>query len=314
MSEAGEPPGAARRAGWFKRALPIAISLALVTALWWRVDVGAILAAAADARPEWLLGGLLAVLPLTLGIALRFKWLTGAAIGLPITARLILAASTLNLFLPSKMGDLAKAWVLERHHGFERKFAISLVVFEKLLDLLALLAVGAVTLLAMGPRDPVFLGGAGLVTAGLIVLCLAISPLAERVPVPRLLGGFAAEWHGLIRWFWSRPGRALGTIGFSLLLWAGHLAQVWMFAHALGPVPLVPAMGAATLSIIVGLLPFTIAGIGTRDLAIVFFFGAWLSPAQCAALGMLVTLRYVLPAVAGLPFVNDYWRPAEAKA
>jgi uncharacterized membrane protein YbhN (UPF0104 family) len=291
--------------------LPVAVSLLLVAALWWQVDTDAILAAMRAAKPLWLIAGVLAVVPLTLGSAVRFQWLCRAAIGTALAGRLILAACTLNLFLPSKMGDLAKAWVLERRHGFERKFALSLVIFEKLLDLLALLAVGAVTLIAMGPRDPVFLSGAGLVAAGLLLLCVVLSPLAARFPVPNLLRPFAGEWHGLIRWFWSRPSRALGTIGFSVLLWAGHLAQFWLFAHALGPVPLVPAMGAATLSILVGLLPFTMAGIGTRDLAIVFFFQQWLSPAQCAALGLLATLRYLLPAIAGLPFVSDYWRRPE---
>lgn len=49
-------------------------------------------------------------------------------------------------------------------------------------------------------------------------------------------------------------------------------------------------------------------------MAIVYFFRAWLSPAQCAALGMLATLRYLLPAIVGLPFVSDYWKPAERAA
>ena len=49
------------------------------------------------------------------------------------------------------------------------------------------------------------------------------------------------------------------------------------------------------------------AGIGTRDAAIVYFYRGWLTPGQAAVLGVLATLRYVLPALAGLPFMRDFW-------
>jgi uncharacterized membrane protein YbhN (UPF0104 family) len=72
-------------------------------------------------------------------------------------------------------------------------------------------------------------------------------------------------------------------------------------------------MAASTLAILAGLLPFTMGGIGIRDLAIVYFYHQWLSLPQCAALGLLATLRYLLPAVAGLPFVSDDWRAPEPR-
>jgi len=297
-----------------KRALPIAVSLLLLVALWWRVDVHAIARAAGAARPAWLIAGLLTVVPLTWGTAVRFQWLSRTAIGAGLAARLILAASTLNLFLPSKMGDLAKAWVLERRHGFERKFAVSLVVFEKLLDLGSLLVWGVLALAWMRPGDPLYLGAAAVLVLALLFLAFLMTPLSARVPLPARLGAFAGQWHELVRWFWSDGRRASATLGLSVALWAGHLAQMWLFAQALGSVPLAGSMAAATLAILVGLLPFTMAGIGTRDLAIVYFYHDWLSPAQCAALGMLATLRYLLPAIAGLPFVSDYWRKAEHQA
>jgi glycosyltransferase 2 family protein len=291
-----------------KRALPLAVSLALLAVLWWQVDADAILRAAQAARPEWLIAGVLAVVPLTWGTALRFQWLSRTRIGTGLAARLILAASTLNLFLPSKMGDLAKAWVLDRRHGFDPKFALSLVVFEKLLDLASLLAWGVLALAWMGGGDPLFLAAAALLALALAALGALLSPLATWIPVPGRLASFAAQWHELVRWFWGERRRALATLALSLALWAGHLAQLWLFARALGQVPLLGSMAASTLSILAGLLPFTMAGIGTRDVAIVYFYQDWLSPAEGAMLGMLATLRYLLPAIAGLPFVSDYWR------
>jgi uncharacterized protein (TIRG00374 family) len=182
------------------------------------------------------------------------------------------------------------------------------VVFEKLLDLAALLIMGVVAIAWMRPDDPRFVIGALVLAAALLALGVLMTPLSSRLPMPARLNAYARQWHELVGWFWSDRRRAGATVTLSLALWAGHLAQLWLFARALGQVPLVASMAAATLSILAGLLPFTMAGVGTRDLAIVYFYHDWLSPAQCAALGMLATLRYLLPAIAGLPFISDYWR------
>lgn len=291
-----------------KRALPVVVSLALIAFLWWSVDVAAIARAMASAKPAWLIAGILAVVPLTWGTALRFQWLSRTAIGTGTAGRLILAACTLNLVLPSKMGDLAKAWVLERRYSFDRGLAVPLVVFEKLLDMAALLVCGLAALVWLGHPEPIYLLATAALAGALALCVVALTPLAAKVPVPQRFQRYTAHWFDLVQWFWADRGRATATLALSLLLWAGHLAQLWLFARALGPVPLADSMAAATLSILAGLLPFTMAGIGTRDLAIVYFYHAWLSPAQCAALGLLATLRYLLPAIAGLPFVGDYWQ------
>lgn len=308
------------------RAFSIAISLLILGLLWWRVDVLAIVDAARGADPLWLAAGVCAVIPLTVGTALRFRMLSRTALGMGAAMRLILSASTLNLFLPSKLGDLAKGWVLGRRYGYDPGLALALVVFEKLLDLASLLFWGVLALLWMRPHDPLFLAGAAVSALMLMLLAAMLSPWAAAMGLARLAhllparlaapaATMAEQWRGLTGWFWGERRRAIHTILLSLMLWAGHLAQFWLFTRALGVVPLIGNMAAATLSILAGLLPFTMAGIGTRDAAIVYFYHGWLSPGQCAMLGVLATLRYVLPALAGLPFVGDYWhrrRGAEA--
>ena len=114
------------------------------------------------------------------------------------------------------------------------------------------------------------------------------------------LRGFADHWDEAIAWFWLDRARAVRQILLSLIIWAGHLGQMWLFVRAIGPaIPFVDNMAMATLAILVGLMPFTIAGIGTRDAAIVLLYGAWLRPGQAAVLGVLATSRYLLPALAG---------------
>jgi len=299
-----------------KRLVPLAVSFTILTFLWWRVDFRAIMNAAAAADPLWLAAGIFAVGPLTAGSAWRFCMLSRTRIGLGVAMRLILSSATLNLFLPSKMGDLAKAWVLDRKLGFDPQLAVALVLLEKLLDLASLLAWGVFALLWMQPAGLVYQGAAAVVGLALLLVCGLMSPWGAALWVPARLRSFFDQWRQLLHWFWSDISRALSTISLSLALWAGHLVQFWIFAQALGQVSLIGNMAAGTLSILAGLLPFTVAGIGTRDAAILFFYRPWLGPGACAMLGVLATLRYVLPALAGIPFMSDYWhrRPASEEA
>lgn len=308
-----------------KRLIALLVSLAILAWLWWSVDVAAIAAAARAADPFWLGLGLLAVVPLTLATSWRFRMLSRVPIRLGSATRLILSASTLNLFLPSKMGDLAKSVVLMRRYGFEGKLAVALVVLEKALDLAALLFWGVLALLWVARGEALLLLAAAGITAGLVLLMLLVSPFAIAPRMMEMLGrllpgkagraasGFAGEWRSVTGWFWS-GGRAARTILLSLALWAAHLAQFWLFAQALGEVPFLDNMAFATLAILAGLLPFTMAGVGTRDAAIVIFYAPWLTAGQGAVLGVLATLRYVLPALAGLPFVKDFWERREKAA
>lgn len=302
-----------------KKIVGLIVSAAIVAFLWWRVDFNAIVAAMrqADALRLWL--GIACVVPLTVVTAWRFGLLTRTGLPVAASARLVLSASTLNLVLPSKMGDLAKALVLRNRYGFDGQLSVSLVVLEKAIDLAALLFWGVIALVIVADGPLYWLAAVAL--AGLLgVLVLLLSPF-RFVPallqwvggiapgkIGRAIGEFADKWAETTGWFWQTRGRAALVWGVSIALWAGHLVQIWMFAAALSPaVPLVGSMAAATLAILAGLLPFTMAGVGTRDAALIVLFAPWLSGAQGAALGVLATLRYLMPAIAGLPFMGDYW-------
>jgi uncharacterized protein (TIRG00374 family) len=309
-----------------KRLLGLAVSLALLAGLYAVVDLEALAAAVRQADPAWLAAGLSLVVPLTLLTARRFTLVSrGAAVGLAEASRLVLASSTLNLFLPSKMGDLAKSVVLTRRHGMERTLSVAVVVLEKTLDMVSLLFWGIAGILYVSFSDARMLLALAPVGMLFLVLLLLISPLGASAGLARFAGRFlpekvrgildrfSADWTGIVGWFWQRPGRALGVVALSVFIWAMHMGQFWLFTRALGgAVPLLDNMAFATLSILVGLLPFTFAGVGTRDAAIVLFYAPYLSPGQGAFLGILATIRYLLPAVAGVPFVSEFYRGQES--
>src|SRR5205085_9916362 len=70
--------------------------------------------------------------------------------------RLILVASVLNLVLPSKMGDIAKAYFMRDRGQLPGSLALSLVVFEKACDMLSLLLWCAFGLFFYPAKDALF--------------------------------------------------------------------------------------------------------------------------------------------------------------
>ena len=314
-----------------KRLVSLAVSAAILALLWDSVDPAAIWAAAGSADPAWFWAAVACTIPLTLATAWRYAALSSGSVGAAEAMRLILAASTLNMVLPSKMGDLAKAWILRRDGTMGGGRALALVVLEKLLDLWSLVAVGALALTLTRPALP---GGEASLALALLVLWggsigLLLPMLAgRRVLVPLLavskplgklhakLTALVADWDDLIGGFWQRPTRALAMLTGSLALWVGHMVQIWLFASAIGTVPLALTMAFAVIAILAGLLPFTFAGVGTRDAALVVLFAPYLDGGGAALLGLCATLRYLIPAIAGLPFVSAFWqaRPKDEAA
>ena len=303
-----------------RKLIGLAVSAAILVLLYAFIDVRGILAAARATDGAWLAAGLLFVVPLTLLTAWRFTLLvSGTRLGFLEANRLILAASTLNLFLPSKLGDLAKGHVLSRRHQMKPSLSFAIVVLEKALDMMSLLVWGMFGIAVVGLDQPPLLLLLLPVGGGALAIALLISPwrllpfildrLGHLLPA-KLRGGlqaFATSWQEMSEWFWQRRVRALGVVGLSLMIWGAHLFQFWLFCRALGgEVPMLENAAFATLSILVGLLPFTFAGVGTRDAAIVYFYAPYLSAQQAALLGILATLRYVIPAIAGAPFIADF--------
>jgi glycosyltransferase 2 family protein len=303
-----------------RKLIGLAVSALILALLYAFVDVGALVRAARQADRWWLAAGILFVVPLTLLTSWRLTLLVAEVrLGFLESNRLILAASTLNMFLPSKLGDLAKSGVLARRHGLKPSLSFAVVVLEKALDMASLLLWGVFGLVVVGWDRPPMLLFLAPVGAGLALLAALIGPFrllpfllvrfGRWVPgkVARLVANFAGSWGEVCDWFWREPRHAAGVLALSVLIWGAHLFQFWLFCRALGAaVPILENAAFATLSILVGLLPFTFAGVGTRDAAIVYFYAPYLDPGAAAVLGILATLRYLVPAVLGAPFVADF--------
>jgi uncharacterized protein (TIRG00374 family) len=121
------------------------------------------------------------------------------------------------------------------------------------------------------------------------------------------------SWQEMQNYFWSDKKQLLKISLTSIFIWFLHLLQIWLFILALKAwVPFLTNLALSPLAILAGLLPLTFAGVGTRDAALVLFYQPYFAATTAAALGLLCTSRYFLPALGGLPFLSQYLATIQA--
>jgi hypothetical protein len=304
-----------------KRLISIIISLIILALIYTRIDFAELVEALQNSHAGWMLVAIAMTIPLVMLTAWRLQQLIPSGERLPFgeAVRLILAASGLNLVLPSKMGDIAKAYFMQQRGYLTGSLALSLVIFEKACDMLSLLVWCVFGLILYTDKDGLFWVLTGCVALGLGLGLLLLGSerfarlffnLGRRFTPGRFrpkLENLQGSWLEMHTYFWQDQARLNRVFAISLFIWFLHLSQIWLFILALRAwVPLLTNLALAPLSILAGLLPLTFAGVGTRDAAVILFYNPFLTTPTAAALGLLFTLRYLLPGLGGLPFLSQY--------
>lgn len=255
------------------RVAKITISAALLIALLRAANWPEVFAAARGLDAAWLGLSLLLFVPQTVVSAWRWRRLVApfSSLSLVESARDTLAASALNLLLPAKTGDFSKAAWLPSLSVRERTQAGGRIVVEKLSDVACLFV-----FIALGLEHTLALAVAAALGAALLVLGwrdLRMPPERRWTPI------------------------AAGTV----LLWCLHLAQVAAFLEAAGVhTPLLANLVRVPLALFAGLMPGTFCGVGARDSALVWLYADTAPAATMAVVGLLTSLRYLVPGAAGI--------------
>jgi uncharacterized membrane protein YbhN (UPF0104 family) len=298
--------------------IALVISVGLLAALYSTLDMYTLGSVLSAADPVKLVLSLLLIGVLVPVSAMRLKMFADAAqlplsIHTAVTATLV--ANTLNLALPAKLGDLAKATMLSGEARTLLLPALSLSAYEKLADLFAVFCWGAIALAASRRPDPWVLISVAAIISGLISLLVSSAPVRiagtiielTRLPMPGGAIRLMDSWVSFVNAVVADRKKLLAGIVLSLSIWAGHFLQILLMAWAIGVSRDWLSMFAVLPMVIVaGLVPLTLAGIGTRDAAIVLLLGPIIGAETAAALGVLFWLRYLIPGLAGLPLIGRY--------
>lgn len=294
----------------------VAASATLLVLLYRSMDVRQIWRALLGADPYWVVVSIGLILPITVLRALRFYVVAppGAVAGPGDALRLTLVASALNVVLPAKTGDLIKSYFVAQRSATPAGVAVSIVVYERLCDVFALIVWCLAGWLVGRPQVPglpswfwwllAALGAA----CGLLISSERAAALWHRVAVRTLpwrklrrVRDMAAGWPQLLQ---ALRGRRRRIVGFSLFLWLAHLFQIWLFTVALSvDVTFTVCASLSAVALMAGQLPLTFAGIGTRDLALVVLLSRYAAPESAAAMGILIATRGLVPPLVGMPLM-----------
>ncbi|AFZ37410.1 hypothetical protein Sta7437_3928 [Stanieria cyanosphaera PCC 7437] len=303
-----------------KRFISIVISVAILIIIYSQIELTKLLAIFKNCDLFWMIISLGMVIPLTLFTSWRLQQLIPQEKNLSFIEanRLILGSSVLNMVLPSKMGDIAKAYFMRERNNVSGSLSLAIVIFEKACDLLSLLLWCVFGLLVYPAKDHLFWLMTIIITGGLIIGILLLSShqfadlffkLSAKIAPRKLakkLNNMRLAWQEMHHYFWDNKQQLLLITVTSIFIWFLHLLQIWLFIIALKAyAPFIASLALSPLSILAGLLPLTFAGVGTRDAALIFFYQPYFNQATAAALGLLCTSRYFLPAVIGLPFLGQ---------
>lgn len=312
-----------------KKIISLTVSLLILAIIYSKIDFSGLIQIFQNCSAFWMSVSLGMVVPLTALTAWRLQQLAPAGTRLEFAEanRLILVASTLNMVLPSKMGDIAKAYFMRNslrnsfppRSNLNSSLSLSLVIFEKACDMLSLLLWCAFGLLLYPQKDWLFWIMTISIASGFVagVLLLSYRRFAQLffVSVSRFapkklklkLDKLRFSWNEMHDYFWSDKTQLAKITATSIFIWFCHLLQIWFFILALkAQTPFLANLALSPLAILAGLLPLTFAGVGTRDAALILFYQPYFDAQTGAALGLLCTSRYLIPALAGLPFLGKY--------
>ena len=202
---------------------------------------------------------------------------------------------------PARSGDLLKAFCLRKE--IKPMVVAGSVLSERILDLISLSMFSLVGGILLHIPLIIYLSVALLVL--LVVAVVFIKFFMTRYVPPKLREKI--NWLFLsLQELLHHPAYSLYVVLLTATNWIVSFLMVWIFFRSVDAV--VPFGATVTIfpvAILVGLLPFTIAGMGTRDSAMVYLFAAYATPSQAVAAALLYSFfGYWLLAVVGLPFMK----------
>ena len=296
------------------RILKIGIAIGLTAYVLWQADISRVTAVAGGADGRWLLlaVGLVVVDRLLMG----WRWialLDKDAGPLPTSARLLrifLVTSYLSIFLPSGLGgDALRAWSLSRENVAGSR-AVASVVVDRLLGTISLVLLAAVGLMTAAPVIPVGVlaiavgaAAAACVAASAVVYSGALEGILQRASArfPPRLATPASRLVLALRAYSRRHATLLLVLLVSIAVNLLRVVQVYVLAGGLGiEAPFFAYAAFVPLIVLVMQLPITIFGLGTTQLAFLWFFAqVGVAEAESVALSVLFLGLGLLGALPG---------------
>ena len=203
-----------------------------------------------------------------------------------------------NVIIPSKGGDFVKSWALRDiiplSHG------IGIVILERIIDLQFLFFITFIGSLLIGQKKIAIISL--LIFSGIIIFLMMLYAFYKN----RYLNNFKTKKILKIiyplKCLLNDYKSIINVSAFSLAIWGITVLQVYFLYLSVGKdIPILYAFVVVPIAFVVGFIPVTVAGMGTRDLALVYFFISYVDKTSSLTVGLYLSiLRYWILALIGL--------------
>ena len=191
----------------------------------------------------------------------------GAEIKLKDCMHAVLTALSINSVVPGKGGDIAKAIVLTKDKHEILKYT-GVTIIEKLCDLIVL---SVITFIGAFLAKNNFWQSVGLGSIILFISLFLFLRFADKFPIFGLKLKVLPE---LVVTAFKNQKFLLSGIFFCILLWVVNLTIIFLLLISVDAgVSISKIISYWPASMLTGMLPITISGFGTRDVAFVYVLG-----------------------------------------
>ncbi len=243
--------------------------------------------------------------------AFRWKIILGKELNPTYFAALkvLMTGSVFNLFAPSKLGDFSRVYFSRKILTVDPKRIFNSVIVEKISDVFTLCLVCLISLnfVDVNYRIKIFI----LIFSFMLFFCLfAVVNInfhkfkfSEYLFQKLRLMEIFDDARGLKKELKYNKIYFIKILFISIFYWYIVLFQIYLFFLTFNThVSLLLVFGLVPVALFIGMIPVTISGIGTRDVALIFLFSRYYSPEIMASIGILCSSRSLVNSLIGLPF------------
>lgn len=218
----------------------------------------------------------------------------------------IIASSMSLSVIPGRLGDLARSYPLRNKIPVTQ--SVGTIIIEKIIDISVLMFFSAVGLALLGYFKISIL--VFMLSMGSFPALGVLNTLSRKVKFDHNLLTKLQNAISILSQIRQKKILLSAAILASAANWTLSMFQAyWLFKAVGSVIPLSAIYTFYPLSIFVGLIPITLAGAGTRDSAIIYFFSNFAAPEQSLAVGILYGLQsYWITSLIGLPLLYYFFK------
>jgi|TARA_B100000959_G_C14945881_1_gene609874 hypothetical protein len=300
-----------------KKAVALSITLLLLYLIYSRIDLQVFYRNIININVFYLFWALSLFPVISIIKAYRWRFILGDGISASYftVLKVLMAGSVFNLFAPSKLGDFSRVYFCRKELSNDTHRIFNSVVVEKICDVFALCLICLVSLnfvnVNYSIKISILIFSLILFFTILIIISVDfhrfefLNRIFENIKLIEIFD----DARKLKKELKNNKNFFSKIFIISILYWYIVLFQVHMFFLMFNlKASFVLVVSLVPMALFIGMIPITLSGIGTRDVALIFLFSGYFSSEIMAAIGILCSSRYLVTCLIGLPFfLNHYF-------